>query len=28
MDNPPLAGGATLSHYRIVLKLGAGGMGE
>jgi eukaryotic-like serine/threonine-protein kinase len=28
MDYPPLAGGATLSHYRIVSKLGAGGMGE
>src|SRR6266567_4297112 len=28
MDNRPLAGGATLSHYRIVSKLGAGGMGE
>ncbi len=28
MDNRPLAGGATLSHYRIVSQLGAGGMGE
>src|SRR2546425_2250663 len=28
MDNSSLAVGATLSHYRIVEKLGAGGMGE
>jgi serine/threonine protein kinase len=28
MDNRPLARGATLSHYRTVSKLGAGGMGE
>ena len=28
MDNSSLTTGATLSHYRIVSKLGAGGMGE
>jgi serine/threonine protein kinase/tetratricopeptide (TPR) repeat protein len=28
MDNSSLAAGAIISHYRIVSKLGAGGMGE
>jgi serine/threonine protein kinase len=28
MDNSSLAVGAIISHYRIVEKLGAGGMGE
>ncbi len=28
MDNSSLAAGATISHYCIVSKLGAGGMGE
>ncbi len=26
--NKELSSGTTLSHYRVVLKLGAGGMGE
>ena len=28
MDNASLAAGATVSHYRIVAKIGAGDMGE
>ena len=28
MDDSPLKAGASISHYRILLRLGAGGMGE